>query len=310
MPIPTIFIISFFAFSLSAQKTDFDCSKILNQTPYFTRHNISEPNDSTQIDIEILKTCGQLDSIDCELLKGPILGTTLVKLASNGNKVTYKAILDDFKEFKKSNEYAKFREVTIISKTLENKIASLAQFEKDKDLFIKLQMTESEMEKFKMFLQVNASEKMTYKEAFAKYLNSKPSYQSPEGKIIEFAELVSLDNALRIGQENNKPILIYFTCYACVNARKMEDRILTDDYIKTLITQKFVYFAAYLDDKRIDETTKSTVGKKYIELQKEKFNSDQQPQFYILNQNGKILSEIRYTLKTEEFVEFLNRGLK
>lgn len=293
-----------------AQKTNFDCSEVLDQSPYFMRHDFSEINDSIRIDLEILKSCGQLDSIDSELLKGPILGTTLVELASSGKKVTYHAIIDKINEFKKSEDYQNFREITRISKTLEHKIATVEQFEKDKALFMKLEVKEKELEEFKSFLEAHSTEKMTYKEAFARYMNSKPVEPTPESKVLQFADLIDLDHALKMGKENNKPVLIYFTCHACVSARKMEYQVLTNEQIKTFISDNFAYFAAYLDDKRPDKKNNSTVGKKYGKLQEEKFHSSFQPQFYIVDHKGEVLSEIGYTNKTDEFMEFLRKGLK
>jgi len=306
---PTILFLALI-FTSCARKTNFDCSKILDQSPYFIKHDFNEVNDSIRIDLEILKSCGQLDSIDSELLKGPILGTTLVELASSGKKVTYRAIIDKINEFKKSKDYQNFREITLISKTLEHKIASVEQFEKDKALFIKLQITESELEAFKSFLEAHSTEKMTYREAFARYMNSKPVEPTPESKVLQFADLIDLDNALKIGKENNKPVLIYFTCHACVSARKMEDQVLTNEQIKTFISDNFAYFAAYLDDQRPDKKNNSTVGKTYGKLQQEKFHSSFQPQFYIVDHNRQVLSETGYTNKTDEFMEFLKKGLK
>lgn len=294
-----------------AQTNDFDCAKNLNKIPYFARHNNSEqPSDSLQIDIQILKNCGHLDSIDNEILTGPMLGAMMVKLISNGKKTTYQELINDINEFKKSPAYPKFRETVITSRIFEKKMVDMNSFEKDKELLIKLQMQEDEIAKFHVFLKANASEKMTYKEALTKYWNSKPDHQLPERKVIQFSELTDLDNAIKAGKENNKRILIYFTCWACVNSRKMELQILTDNDVKALINQKFVYFAAYVDSRELDETTKSTIGKKHQQLQHDKFKSNWQPQFYIIDDKGQVISEISYTTSTDEFIQFLNKGLK
>jgi hypothetical protein len=104
--------------------------------------------------------------------------------------------------------------------------------------------------------------------------------------------------------------LLYFSCYACINARKIEDRVLIDNQIKMLIVQNFNYYIAYTDDKSEDEITKTTVGKKFIKMQTENFKTNYQPYFCIIDNEGKVLSEIGYTNKIEEFIEFLNKGLK
>ena len=127
---------------------------------------------------------------------------------------------------------------------------------------------------------------------------------------IEFTPLVDLENAIKIGKKNKNNVLLYFTSYACVNSRKLEDNILTNSQVKSLLTENFSFFIAYLDDNTIDKSTHSTLGEKFGKLQKEKFKSIEQPYFYIIDYNGKVLSEISYTNDTEVFIAFLEKGLK
>jgi len=308
----TKIISSLLLFSLTScgQQSKFDCKKTLNKTPYFGRHSVSEPNDSLQIDFDILRNCGKLDSIDSELLTGPLLGSIMFQHATNDKVITYNTILKSINAFKKTDNYSKFRDAIIASKTLENKIVTTEAFEKDKELLIKAGLPQSELDGFKTFIQSNASQKMTYKEAFAKYSSTKQSSQPPTPEKIEFNKLVDLESALKIGKENGKKVLLYFSCYACVNARKVEDRILTDNQIKSLLAEKFNYFIAYVDDRSEDKATNSTVGEKFIKLQADNFKTSYQPYFCIIDNSGKVISEIGYTNKTEEFIEFLNKGLK
>jgi thioredoxin-related protein len=292
------------------QPSKFDCKKTLDKVPYFVSHNISEPSDSLRLDFDILKNCGNLDSIDSELLTGPMLGSIMIQQATNDKKITYNTILKSINAFKKTDNYSKFRDAIIASKTLENKIVTADEFEKDKELLVKAGMPQSELDAFKIFIQSSTSQKMTYKEAFTKYSSSKQNSQPPPTDKIEFSKLVDVESAIKTGKESGKRVLLYFSCYACVNARKVEDRILTDNQVKTLLTEKFSYFIAYTDDRTEDKATNSTVGKKFIKLQADNFKSNYQPYFCIIDNNGKMLSEIGYTNKTEEFIEFLNNGLK
>jgi len=292
------------------QPGKFDCKKTLDGIPYFLRHSITESSDSLQIDFEILKDCGELDSIDSELLTGPMLGSIMIQQATNDKVITYNTILKSIKAFKKTDNYSKFRDAIIASKTLENKIITVDEFEKDKDLLVKAGMPISELDAFKDFIQSHYSQKMTYKEAFTKYSASKQNSQPPPPDKIVFNKLVDIESAIKTAKESGKRVLLYFSCYACVNARKVEDRILTDNQVKTLLTEKFSYFIAYTDDRGEDKATNSTVGKKFIKLQSDNFKSSYQPYFCIIDNSGKVLSEIGYTNKTEEFIAFLNNGLK
>lgn len=127
---------------------------------------------------------------------------------------------------------------------------------------------------------------------------------------IEFTPLVDLESAIKIGKKNKNNVLLYFTSYACMNSRKLEDNILMDSQVKSLLTENFSFFIAYLDDRTVDKSTNSTVGEKFVKLQEEKFKSIYQPYFYIIDYNGKVLSEISYTNDKEAFVAFLEKGLK
>lgn len=292
------------------QSSKLDCKKNLDKVPYFVRYNITEPSDSVQIDFDILKSCGNLDSIDSELLTGPMLGSIMIQLATNDKKVTYKTILNGINEFKKTENYAKFRDMIIISKILEKKIVTTEGFETDRELLAKVGMSQSELDAFKLFIQANSSQRITYKEALTKYSASKQNSQPLPPDKIEFTKLVDIESAVKTGKENGKRVLLYFSCYACVNARKVEDKILTDNQIKTLLEEKFSYFIAYTDDNSEDKFSNSTVGKKFIKLQTDNFRTNYQPYFCIIDNNRNVLSEIGYTSKTDEFIEFLNQGLK
>jgi len=287
-----------------------DCLETLNQTPYIARQHKTLSKDSVEIDFEILRHCGKLDSIDNFLLDGPFIGQIMIYLISKETPITYNELLKKINEYKKSQDYLKIKDQIIVSRTLENKIISIEEFEKDKLLLLKIGMTESELKDFKDFIESNQSQKMTYKEAFAKYLPTKQSTSNSSPDIVEFENLIDIETAMNNGKEKNKNVLLYFSCYSCVNARKIENIILMDPEIKSLITQNFLYYIAYSDDKSQDKVNNSTVGRKFIEMQTKYFKTNYQPYFCIIDNNGKILSEIGYTNKTEEFIKFLYKGLK
>ena len=70
------------------------------------------------------------------------------------------------------------------------------------------------------------------------------------------------------------------------------------------------HLAVHTDDRSPDKETNSTFGKKFTKLQTDNFKTNYQPYFCIINYRGKVISDIGYTKTTEEFVEFLNKGLK
>lgn len=304
-------VVLLISFTSYGQSNKSECINTLDKIPYFIIHNIinlKESNDSVFMDFKILKSCGNLDSIDSELLTGPILGTMVIQLATDGKKATYRAIINSINELKKTAEYTKFRDVTIISKTLENKIVNINVIEQDRELLAKIGMSESDLDSFKIFIKNSIDENMTYKEAFTKYRsNTATPYVT---KKIEYNKLKDIKTAIKEGKENDERVLIYFSGHACVNSRKMEDRILTDDQVENLLAEKFIFFVGYVDDKTMDKTSNSTIGQNIIKIQSDNFKTNSQPYFCVIDDNGKILSQIGYTNKVEDFIVFLNKGLK
>lgn len=292
------------------QQHKFDCEKTLNKTPYLAKQTEMEHSNSLQMDYDILKSCGNLDSIDIGLLNGPMLASIILEHTTHDREITYNSILKSIDAFKKTDKYVKVREAMIIAMTLERKIVTLEEFEKDKELLIKVGLTELEVEKIRIFIQANASQKMTYVEVFTKYSEAKRSTQTQPAEKIKFNELVDIESAIKAGKESGRKVLLFFSGYACVNAKKVEDYMLTNNQVKSLLDEKFICFIAYVDDRSEDKATNSTVGKKNMKLQENYFKTNYQPYFYIIDNQGKVLSEIDYTVNTQEFITFLNKGLK
>lgn len=293
------------------QTKPINCKSILDKEPFFVTHSSGGTNDSFAMDMLILRDCGKLDSIDLELINGPVLGTILIQYPGKGGKITFRTILNSIEKFKKSPEYSKLREVIIISKTLENKPVNITEFEKDKKLLLEIGLTEPEIKDFKEFIQNNQSSRFTYKQAFTKYNEFKNQKVSENvNEQLNFTELIDLDDVFKKAKENNKNALIFFTCYACPGAIKMENNILADPGIKKLIQENYVYFSAHVDSKKLSEDQVTTIGQKYQKIQMDKFQSSTQPSFFVIDQTGKILSDFGYTSKTEDFMQFLKTGVK
>lgn len=138
----------------------------------------------------------------------------------------------------------------------------------------------------------------------------KPEKQHPiAGLVIEpaqengvFYQLDNLATAIKAGKREHKRVLIYFTGWACVNARRVENAILADSQVQAALNENYLCFSAYVDDK-ID-------GKKNAKLQMDYFKSRDQPHFYVLDENGIIVSDIQHAITPAEFETFLDKGLK
>ena len=125
-----------------------------------------------------------------------------------------------------------------------------------------------------------------------------------------FYQLDNLASAIKAGKRQQKRVLIYFTGWADVNSRKMEDQILIDKDIQALLAEKFLCFSAYVDDKQKIPGSDMSIGEKNTKLEMEHFKSPYQPHFYILDENGKAVADLGYVVSASEFMDFLEKGLK
>ncbi len=306
-----IIIIGFvFTFwSYYSQPTTIDCKTTLNKTPYIARELVTKAaSDSINKDFEILQNCGNLDSIDVELLRGPMLISIIND--SFGKDITYNSILQRMNEYRKTENYNNVREAIIASKTLKNKIATIEDFDQDKYQLAKIGFSSSEIDSIKYILQSNLTYKKTYQEICAEYIRPKQKTATPKLETIKFNEFIDLKSAINTGNKEGKKVLLYFSAYSITNARRLEKMILSDARVKKVLTENFSYFVIYTDDRKRDQSTHSTVGEKFQKLQQENFKTNEVPYFCIINNDGKVLSEIGYTNNIEEFMIFLKNGLK
>jgi thiol:disulfide interchange protein DsbD len=133
------------------------------------------------------------------------------------------------------------------------------------------------------------------------------------------------EQALAVARKENKPLLIDFTGWACVNCRRMEENVWTDETVTDLMKNKFVVVSLYVDERRVlpasdqvEYTTKNgsmkkivTVGDKWATFQSENFNKVSQPQYAIVSPGERVLTKTKsYTPSAKEFAEWLNCGLK
>jgi cytochrome c biogenesis protein CcdA/thioredoxin-related protein len=132
------------------------------------------------------------------------------------------------------------------------------------------------------------------------------------------------EKALQLAKEQNKPVLIDFTGWACVNCRRMEENVWTDDEVKKLMINDFIVVSLYVDERRklpvaermdyttSDSTVKSivTVGDKWATFQAENFYAVSQPQYAIISPDEIALTKTKaYTPSASKFAEWLKCGL-
>ncbi|MDR2039336.1 MAG: thioredoxin family protein [Bacteroidales bacterium] len=129
---------------------------------------------------------------------------------------------------------------------------------------------------------------------------------------------IGMDYAAR----TQKPVLIDFSGYGCVNCRKMEAAVWTDPRVKQLIEKDFVLITLMVDDKtklpnqiEIEENGRmwmlKTIGDKWSYLQRSKFGANAQPYYIILDNEGLPLSpSYAYDENVAKYINFLENGKK
>lgn len=126
---------------------------------------------------------------------------------------------------------------------------------------------------------------------------------------------------MEYAKRNNKPVMIDFSGYGCVNCRKMEASVWTNIRVKDILEKDYVLITLIVDDKsklpepiEIVENGKTrvlrTVGDKWSYLQRSKFGANAQPFYVLLDGDGKPLSpSYAFDEDVSKYIQFLNKGL-
>ena len=123
-------------------------------------------------------------------------------------------------------------------------------------------------------------------------------------------------------KQHNKPVMIDFSGYGCVNCRKMEASVWTDARVKGILENDYVLITLMVDDKtklpepiRIQENGKTrtlrTIGDKWSYLQRSKFGANAQPFYILLDNEGKPLApSYAFDEDVSKYIQFLEKGLE
>ncbi|WP_442847429.1 cytochrome c biogenesis protein CcdA [Leeuwenhoekiella sp. H156] len=119
----------------------------------------------------------------------------------------------------------------------------------------------------------------------------------------------------------NKPVLLDFTGYACVNCRKMEERVWSDPKVLQVLKNELVLISLYVDDKKdlpkaeqyVSETTGKkikTIGNKWSDFQIKKYKANAQPYYIILDHSGDSMNKpTGYTPDIDAYLSWLQKGI-
>ena len=130
------------------------------------------------------------------------------------------------------------------------------------------------------------------------------------------------ESGMAYAKKVNKPVMIDFSGFGCVNCRKMEASVWTDPKVKQMLENDYVLITLMVDDKtklpqpiEIQENGKTrklkTIGDKWRYLQRSKFGSNAQPFYILLNDEGQPLGpSYAFNEDVSKYIQFLQNGLK
>lgn len=136
------------------------------------------------------------------------------------------------------------------------------------------------------------------------------------------AKFDDYEAGMQYAKANNKPVMIDFSGFGCVNCRKMEASVWTDARVKSILENDYVLITLMVDDKKklpeiieVDEngrmTKLKTVGDKWSYLQRHKFGTNSQPYYVTLDNNGMPTGpSYAYNEDIDKYLKFLSTGLE
>lgn len=135
------------------------------------------------------------------------------------------------------------------------------------------------------------------------------------------AHFNNYDEGMEYARISGKPVLLDFTGYGCVNCRKMESAVWTDDRVSEMLRDDYVLITLFVDDKtplaqpvtvveQGVERKLRTVGDKWSYLQRYKFGANAQP-FYVPvdNEGAPLAGSYSYDEDIQAYIDFLKQGL-
>ena len=133
------------------------------------------------------------------------------------------------------------------------------------------------------------------------------------------------DEGLQAAKDANKPILLDFTGWACVNCRKMEENVWSAPAIYTLLKEEYILISLYVDDneKELPKAAQfdfrkangnikkiKTYGDKWSTFQILNFKNASQPYYILMNADLEILNSPQQYTDIKTYKNWLKKGIK
>ncbi len=131
------------------------------------------------------------------------------------------------------------------------------------------------------------------------------------------------DEGVRVAQEQDKPVLLDFTGWACVNCRKMEEQVWSNPEVFRLLRDDYILVSLYVDDRTAlpeqDQFTFQfdsgrqkrieTTGDYWSTFQNQNFGAVSQPYYVLLSPQLEVLAPPVQNTDVDSYRDWLRQGL-
>jgi hypothetical protein len=316
-----LILLSIFTFSACGQ-TKIDCDEIRNDKPYFAEYNAGKMDSLISLDLQVIGNCIELDSFDKKILNPQVLAVLMLQLTNDNKEVNYGNIIDNIVEFKSTEHYKKGRLAYEFTLKYENKVVNRADSVQVRQNFQNMGFSDSDLNEMMTVVYSDENSNLTYKEAFAEFIQSKETKKKPQptkNSDLLFGHFKEIDNLNQLKEnKSEKTTLIYFTSWADINSRKMEEGFFNEQEIQNLFDE-YCCFIGYADDKSAIKPEQQkefatvpmkTKGQYINEIEKSLFPKAYQPVILVIDSDFKLVDSYSYNKEKQDFIEFLERNKK
>lgn len=128
-----------------------------------------------------------------------------------------------------------------------------------------------------------------------------------------------LEKGIAKAERENKPMLIDFTGWSCVNCRQVEQNIWPNPEVTKRLSEDVILVSLYADDRtklkapyfsdHLGRTVK-TIGGKWTDFESQRFGQIAQPLYAMVTHDGQLLNDpIAFTTSVDDYISFLDCGL-
>ncbi|MFT5820447.1 MAG: cytochrome c biogenesis protein CcdA [Crocinitomix sp.] len=132
-------------------------------------------------------------------------------------------------------------------------------------------------------------------------IHGTPPTDLPEGAEYEHGLTIfhDFDVAQKYADEQGKPLMIDYTGLNCVNCRKMEVNVWSEESVHKVMDEEFIIVSLYIDDRTLlpkpqtspyTGITLITKGDKWKDMQSALYKKNTQPQYIALDKNGNMMN--------------------